>query len=144
MIAVEFLIMENRKIGPKDSNESYRGKQSKCSGNWKTQRGSARRATIAEVRRGATDGTASLRRAEKHPRHAGAKERQRQREREYRLDGDGGSPRESAAITRATRMLGAGATKRRWPSNGGRHRHGRCATSTGARHRDGPRNAPTQ
>ncbi|KYN07001.1 hypothetical protein ALC62_02037 [Cyphomyrmex costatus] len=45
---------------------------------------------------------------------------------------------------RATRTLDAGATKRRWPSNGGRHRYGRCATSTGARHRDGPRNAPTQ
>ncbi|KYN16438.1 hypothetical protein ALC57_11308, partial [Trachymyrmex cornetzi] len=60
------------------------------------------------------------------------------------LDGDGRSPRESAVITRATRTLGGGATKRRWPSNGGRHRRGRCATSTGVRHRDGPRNAPTQ
>jgi len=31
-------------------------------------RGSARQATLAKVRRGATDRTASLRRAEKHPR----------------------------------------------------------------------------
>jgi len=67
-----------------------------------------------------------------------------EQERTNCLDKDGGSPRESATITHATRTHGARAKKRRKPLSGRSRHHGRCAPSTGARRRDRPRNAPTQ